>query len=569
MADVEHFGPYVLEQFLAAGGMAEVFLARRSDGTPPGRFAIKRMLAEMMKTPEYATMFKDEAALAARLQHPNIVHVFDFGEIAGRMFMAMEFVDGLDVGTLQRTLRTKHELLSVANALKIGVELCSGLYYAHTLPDDRGRPLRLIHRDISPQNIMLSLRGEVKITDFGIAKATGRETKTATGMIKGKVQYMAPEQALGQQIDQRVDQFAAGIVLWELLVGQRLFAEKSDLLTFEKIIRQATPKPSSMRSAVPPFVDEVVLRALAKNPGERFHDMNAFGVALAQCSAKLGGGASADLAPVIQYVMQPTARAPALAVASRAPLTTSPPERALLPTVVTPHKDATPAQVAAALSLADRGTPRGARAASLPSASLPSAALPSAALPSAAFDATVAVLPPRSSSSSSPALSSSGLTLGTQAGARAPIGIEPQSRAASSTHIVAASAPKGTPIALMIAAALVGVVVGVVGAKATAPPKARDIGCGVPSTNAARIDQAYALLGTANALLEASDLVGAQAKAGEANAVSASARGHFILMLAKQRGHEAAGTVAHMRCVLELGAGGDDAARVERMVLAP
>ncbi len=291
------FGPYVLDRFIAAGGMAEVFLGRSKDGSISGPLCVKRMLPEMMSSAEYITMFKDEARLSQRLQHPNVVRVFDFGEADGRMYMAMEYVDGMDVGSLQRRLRQRGEMLGVGHALQIGIELCAGLHYAHALGVD------LVHRDVSPQNILISSAGAVKVTDFGIAKAVGRETHTATGLVKGKVSYMAPEQALGQDIDQRVDQFAAGIVVWELVTGQRLYAEKTDNLNFEKIIRQPPPRPSQTRKGVPPVVDGAILRALAKRPADRYPDCAAFGAALKQALAVIGPAAKTDIGAVMAHVL--------------------------------------------------------------------------------------------------------------------------------------------------------------------------------------------------------------------------------------------------------------------------
>lgn len=602
----QRFGPYILERFLASGGMAEVFLARREDGSIHGPVALKRMLAEMMKNPEYATMFRDEAALSARLVHPNIVRVFDFGEADGRMYMAMEFVDGIDVGTLLKRLRAKSELISVAHALRIGVDLCAGIHYAHMLADERGRPLKLIHRDISPQNIMVSLSGEVKVTDFGIAKALGRETHTATGMIKGKVQYMAPEQALGQHLDQRVDQFAAGIVLWEMLVGQRLFAEKSELLTFEKIIRHPTQRPSSLRQGVPPFVDEVVLRALAKNPDERWPDLNAFGAALAQCLAKLGGPQKADLAPIMAYVAgipsQPPSGAtsapslppssspsapgsappgpprsssapqPVLHTASPGlpPPAAAPAPQQTMPLARSPRVDSSPkvaplssrtpsSRGMAVVPLGD-APPRTTTPLATPQPNVTPVGTPRTGSRSSssltAFDPTVALLEP------APRLPTSGPV-------SPPTGIDvvPRQDSQLRSQMMAATQPRGTPVGLLAAALVVGLVVGFLAAKSLEEPPARVDACAKPSTVPTEIDRAYALLGTAQGLLEAADFAHAEDRAAEANRISGSARGHFLLGTIAQRSGQAAVAISHFKCVIELGAGGEDASRVEQLIL--
>ncbi len=527
------FGPYVLERFVASGGMAEVFLARRTDGAIPGdlRLCVKRILAEVQKQPEYVTMFKDEAALSMRLIHPNIVRVFDFGDVAGRLYMAMEYVDGMDLGTLQRKLRAKSEALSVAHALQIGIDICAGLAHAHTLLDEQRRPLKLIHRDVSPQNIMISARGEVKLTDFGIAKATGRETHTATGMIKGKVQYMAPEQALGQHIDQRIDQFAAGIVVWEMVTGARLFADKSELLVFEKIIRQPTPKASSVRAEVPAIVDQVLARALAKSPDERYPDLRAFGVALsqalAQCTNQQFGGAAGrrvDLAAVVAYVM---GQGPS-------------------PSAVAPPPEATTSRSTVNLS----ATPS------------PRPATGPMRLPTSSMTPLPAPTPAARSSSGMTVAGGGDPAWGTPGTGANVAGVEPlRPRSNPASQVMAAPPPRGVPVVALSAALVVGLVVGFALAKLTARTDvAAQAGCG--TVNVEAMITANDELQSAQDALNAGDFARAESLALRSTSRSASPRGHYLLGQLALRVGDTGRALEHFRCVTVLAPDGDDAKRL-------
>ncbi|OGQ25249.1 MAG: hypothetical protein A2138_05140 [Deltaproteobacteria bacterium RBG_16_71_12] len=514
------FGPYVLERFIASGGMAEVFLARRTDGAlPPDlRLCVKRILTEVQKQPEYVTMFKDEAALSMRLIHQNVVRVFDFGDVGGRLYMAMEYVDGMDIGTLQRKLRAKSEALSVAHALQIGIDVCAGLSHAHTLVDEQRRPLKLIHRDVSPQNIMISSRGEVKLTDFGIAKAVGRETHTATGMIKGKVQYMAPEQALGQHIDQRIDQFAAGIVVWEMVTGARLFADKSELLVFEKIIRQPTPKPSSVRPEIPAVVDQVIARALAKSPDERFPDMRAFGAALAaalaQTSNQAYGGASGrrvDLAAMVAYVL---GQGPSPASVAPPPEATSSRSTVNLAATPSPRPASGPMRL-----------PTGSMT-PLPTSTTPTRS--SSGMPVSAPDAGVEPLRPRSNPAS---------------------------------QVMASAAPRGLPIGALAAALIVGLGAGFGIAKLIAKPDVAALsGCGAINIEAMVI--ANDELQSAQDAVNAGDFARAESLAQRSNGRSASPKGHWLLGQLALRVGDTGRALEHYRCVTVLAPDGEEAAKL-------
>ncbi len=574
----QRFGPYVLERFLAAGGMAEVFVASRPDGRVPGPIALKRMLPQMMENPEYATMFRDEANLAGQLVHKNVVRVWDSGEYDGRLYMAMELVDGLDTSSMQKKLRAKNEMLGVPHALRIGVELCNGLSVAHSLKDERGVAMMIIHRDVSPQNILIARDGTVKVTDFGVAKATGRETHTATGHIKGKIPYMAPEQALAQSIDQRVDQFAAGIVVWELLTATRLFQDKNDLLMFEKIIRRPTPKPSSVRQGVPPAVDTAVLRALAKNPDERFPDVAGFGRALQAALHGMGGWEVSELAPIVDYLMPPAAPAPtapglrpalsqaatpaagsqtgrgAQSLPSRPtgqPLTPAPADTDHIATQFVPQPpalqttppSATPPSVTPLT--ATPGTPRSAvRPRGLGSADGPSFSNPGAVAPG--------------SGRSEPAL-----TLDRTRN-RAPSGVESAGGPTIAPLMLAPSSPSSFPVALVAIALVVGAAVGFGIGRATAPKPevVSNSGCARPSTATADVEAAYDLLLQSQIQLDAGDIQGATEKATEAQARSGTAKGHFMLGRIRMKGGDVSSGLNHYRCVFELAPTSDEAKKL-------
>ncbi|HLK89068.1 MAG TPA: serine/threonine-protein kinase [Polyangia bacterium] len=269
----EKFGRYVLLDRIGAGGMAEVFRA-----VMPGvegfqrTFVVKRILGERAKSPYFVDMFVQEARINALLHHPNIVQVFDFGNVGGTYFLAMEYVRGRDVSELLRRLRNCDRPCPVAIATFIAHEVAVALGYAHALTGADGTPLHIVHRDISPSNIICLRTGGVKLLDFGIAKAIGEPEveKTGHGMFKGKLSYIAPERIKDLPVDGRSDLFSLGVVLWELLAGQKLFRGKSDLQTLKNVAEMEIPAPSALRPDVPPELDRIVLRALARDPAERY-----------------------------------------------------------------------------------------------------------------------------------------------------------------------------------------------------------------------------------------------------------------------------------------------------------
>ncbi|HVV53641.1 MAG TPA: protein kinase, partial [Polyangia bacterium] len=269
----ERFGRYVLLDRIGAGGMAEVFRA-----IMPGvegfqrTFVVKRILAERSRSPYFVDMFVQEARINALLHHPNIVQVFDFGSVGGTYFLAMEYLHGRDVSELLRRLRHRERPCPVGVAAFIAHEVAVALGYAHALTAADGTPLHLVHRDVSPSNVICLRTGGVKLLDFGIAKAIGEPEveKTGQGLFKGKLSYIAPERIRDLPIDGRSDLFSLGVVLWELLAGQKLFRGKSDFQTLKNVVELEVPAPSTLRPDVPPELDRIVAKALARDPAERY-----------------------------------------------------------------------------------------------------------------------------------------------------------------------------------------------------------------------------------------------------------------------------------------------------------
>lgn len=267
-------GPYLLFHRIGVGGMAEVFHALRRDGGDGRLVAVKRILGHIAEEEKFVEMFIAEAKLTVQLHHPNITQVYDLGEAEGSWYMALELVQGRDVRAIFERCRTLGAPLPVSLSCWIVMKVCEALDYAH-------RNLRLVHRDVSPQNILVSYEGEVKLTDFGIANA-GRVGKEGSGVLAGKLSHMSPEQVRGLPIDQRSDIFSVGIVLHELLTGQRLFDGATELHTLELIRKHAIPRPRALNPRVSRGLEAVVLRALAEDCEDRFPRAAALCDALAQ-----------------------------------------------------------------------------------------------------------------------------------------------------------------------------------------------------------------------------------------------------------------------------------------------
>jgi TonB family protein len=268
----DRFGQYELLEKIASGGMAEVFRARRSgvEGFQK-TVAIKKILPHIADNDEFITMFADEAKLAAELNHPNIVHIYDLGKIqAGGYFIAMEYVEGTDLRSILVAGRQVSLPMPVPLAVYVASKVASALDYAHRRRDARGEELHIVHRDVSPQNILISHEGEIKLCDFGIAKADRKVSQTESGSLKGKLQYMSPEQAWGKPIDHRSDLFSLGCVLHEMLTGKRLFRGATDMVVLELVRKAEVVAPSQVNADVSAALDAVVLKALARERDARY-----------------------------------------------------------------------------------------------------------------------------------------------------------------------------------------------------------------------------------------------------------------------------------------------------------
>jgi serine/threonine-protein kinase len=270
MSQPEQLGKYTLLEKIGMGGMAEVWLAR---ATGPGGFAkgcVVKMVRPGVDQARFSRMFMDEARLAALLNHPNIVQLFDFGEHEGRLFIAMEFIHGRTLRQLMKKLELKGMRMPLDHAARILIGVLSGLTHAHSLADEAGVSLHVIHRDVSPENVMITYAGVPRLLDFGIAKATLMTDRTRDGRAKGKLTYMAPEQLMGSPLDHRVDLYACGVVLYELVCGRHPFPISNAEALARAILDDAVTPPQKLDPSVPDELSDIMLKALAKRPEDRF-----------------------------------------------------------------------------------------------------------------------------------------------------------------------------------------------------------------------------------------------------------------------------------------------------------
>jgi serine/threonine-protein kinase len=293
----------VLEK-VAAGGMAEVYRAE-SAGLEGFKkiVAIKRVLPHLSEKKQFIGMFLDEARVSAHLSHSNCVQVFDIGVGDNTYFIVMEYVDGSDLkGVIE--YRRKHNLpFPVEEACLICVRICEGLAYAHELTDGKGESLHIVHRDMSPPNVLITRHGEVKIVDFGLAKANSQLERSEPGIIKGKFSYLSPEAAKGGVVDARTDIFAVGIILWELLAGRRLFMGESDLETVRMVQAARVPSIRELNRNVTPELEKVLMKALTEDPDQRYQRARDFGSALNQLLFKVGRSVSSfDIAELVEPI---------------------------------------------------------------------------------------------------------------------------------------------------------------------------------------------------------------------------------------------------------------------------
>ncbi|MFH2009384.1 MAG: serine/threonine-protein kinase [bacterium] len=277
------FGKYLLTHRLAVGGMAEIFKAKvLGVGGFEKDLVVKQILPQYAKYREFVDMFIDEAKITVSLTHGNIVPVYELGRIEGIYFIAMEYVAGRDLSQVLLRGAELKAAFSPEQATAVIIDVLKGLDYAHRRKDRHGEPMGIVHRDVSPQNVVVSFDGEVKILDFGIAKAAQRLVETHPGAVRGKFGYLSPEQARGDPVDRRADIFSAGVVLWELLTARRLFGTSSEAVALKLIQKGKVPPPSSVNPALPPELDPILAKALTTSPDERYKDAAAFQLALSK-----------------------------------------------------------------------------------------------------------------------------------------------------------------------------------------------------------------------------------------------------------------------------------------------
>jgi hypothetical protein len=277
-------GRYAVYESIAAGGMASVHFGRLIG--PEGftrTVAVKRMHPHLAKEPEFVAMFLDEARLAARIRHPNVVSTLDVAATGGELLIVMEYVHGESLGSLRLAVGEAKERVPVPVACAIVADLLAGLHAAHEARDERGEPLRIVHRDVSPQNILVGADGVSRVLDFGVAKAVGRVQQTREGQVKGKIAYMAPEQVRGGTVTRATDIYAASVVLWETLTGRRLFGSERDADLVDQILFGTVDAPSARAANIPEALNAVVLRGLARDPAERYETARDMVRALRDC----------------------------------------------------------------------------------------------------------------------------------------------------------------------------------------------------------------------------------------------------------------------------------------------
>ncbi len=269
----DEFGPYRLLEKVAAGGMAEVFRAKRTGVEGFEKVvALKRILPHLSDNKEFVEMFVDEAKMVAGLAHPNIVQIFDLGRIDSTYFIAMEYIAGHDLRSILRRAKDKGITIPLALCVLITGRVAAALEYAHRKKDDAGQALKMVHRDVSPQNILISFEGEVKLTDFGIAKATSKATSTDRGASRGKLLYMSPEQAMGKAMDRRADVFSLGVCFYEMLTDRKPFMGTSEKSILEMVRECRVSPPSLVNPRVPERIERVVMKALDRDPEHRYQD---------------------------------------------------------------------------------------------------------------------------------------------------------------------------------------------------------------------------------------------------------------------------------------------------------
>jgi eukaryotic-like serine/threonine-protein kinase len=308
--DSQNMGRYQLLAMLATGGMAEIYLARQTGIQGFERLVVvKKILPHLAKQKKFLDMFLDEARIAAQLNHPNIVQIYDLGQEGEDFFIAMEYLEGESLGYLASEARKGGLVLQPAIAAGIIAQVCDGLDCAHNLQDEAGVPLHVVHRDVSPQNIIVLFSGAVKLVDFGVAKAASKIHQTRVGTLKGKLAYMSPEQCLSNPVDPRSDVFSLGAVAWELLTRRRLFKRDQEAGMINAILNEEIPSVREVHSDVSTVLDGIVMRSLQKDPDDRFQTAGEMGAALRDYIRRSGAAAGVhDIAAFTQKVFIKRAR---------------------------------------------------------------------------------------------------------------------------------------------------------------------------------------------------------------------------------------------------------------------
>lgn len=280
---------YRLIAELGHGGMAEVYLAVVSGPAGFNKLVvIKQIRAELADDPEFLNMFLDEARLAARLSHPNVVQTNEVGHVGNRYFIAMEYLDGQPLNRILQRFKRDNVNFPAATHIRILIDVLAGLHHAHELADYDGTPLEVVHRDVSPHNIFVTYDGQIKVVDFGIAKAMNSSSETRAGVIKGKVAYMSPEQARGDRVDRRSDVFAVGVMLWEAITGQRIWKGLTDVAMLHRIIKGEIPSPRTIKDDVSDKMEAICMKALSPNREDRFASAADFQSALEEILSEMG-----------------------------------------------------------------------------------------------------------------------------------------------------------------------------------------------------------------------------------------------------------------------------------------
>ena len=282
----EQFGPYLVYERLGVGGMAQVHRAIPKHGKAPRPVALKRLLSHIADSEEMVKSFVREARLARYLRHENVAQTYELGRVGDIYFMVMELITGRNLREVLRHCGTTTGPMPVQVALNILNQVCDALDYAHNLCDETGQPLQIIHRDVSPSNVIVSQNGTVKLIDFGIAKVSGGGMQTMSGALKGKFAYMAPEYIAGR-IDARADLFAVGVIAHELLTNRPLFSGPDDVETMRRVRSMPLAPPSQKNPRVPPEIDDVVMTALVRDPGRRWQHATALRTALTTLTQRL------------------------------------------------------------------------------------------------------------------------------------------------------------------------------------------------------------------------------------------------------------------------------------------